>query len=162
MQMYKLDLTNYEIEIPVVIADTITDETQKIPFDVRTNLSGLLRSAGMFEDPTSLIDAVLLARDIVDIETDTIDLTENELELLQHVINRGVKQTFEGQFNLGGPNHEELIIRVMTLEKSDAKRNKGTQIIRKAAKKRKKQSIRSKNIPVKDRPIPENGEEAEA
>lgn len=123
MKKFKLDLSKYEVtaKMPVTKEDkegkevhVMEDQTQEYP--LRDNIGTWLRSFGVFKTGEDIAEAVGLAKQIRDIEGDSITLDEREADVLKRGINRMIELSAEGKANLGGPIHEEAICRIFTME----------------------------------------------
>lgn len=126
---FKLDLSEYEVTAKVperdesdeIVEDRygntkLVDKT--IDYPIRTNLSGWLRTAGMFKCATDVAEAVCLAKQIRDTEDDFLTLDEKEARVLRMVIDKHLELAADipTQFPLGGEIHEEAICRVANME----------------------------------------------
>ena len=107
---FKLDLSVYTVPGP-------TDKEGNEPeYPLRENLSDFLRTAGMFKDAVSLVDGVILAKQIRNRIEDFIILDAKETRMLKSVVDTLIARTADGKANLGGLMHEELICRVVNME----------------------------------------------
>jgi hypothetical protein len=71
---------------------------------------------GVFKSAEDVAEAVGLAKEIRNSESDSIELDEREVDVLKKAVNRLVELTAEGKANLGGEIHEEAIVRVMRMK----------------------------------------------
>lgn len=119
MIKYILDLSEYEVTYPVREDGKQVEKTDVYP--LRDNLSNYLRAVGLFDTGEEIAEAVVLAKQILacDTEDDTLVLDEREMKVLKKCINLHVKLTKENKSNLGGPIHEELILRVFTMKEKE-------------------------------------------
>lgn len=119
MKKFELDLTKYEVEVYVPMPTEGNPHAMgsvKQEYPLRANLSGWLRSVGVFRSAEDVAEAVGLAKEIRNSESDSIELDEREADVLKKAINRLVELTAEGKANLGGEIHEEAIVRVMRMK----------------------------------------------
>ena len=122
MKKFKLDLSKYEVTVQVPVTKTVDgkevrqleDKTEVYP--LKDNISVWLRSVGIFKNAEDIAEAVSVAKQIRDCETDEIELDERELGVLKQAVNRLVELTSEGKANLGGEIHEEAICRIIKAE----------------------------------------------
>lgn len=119
MKKFELDLSKYEVDVyvPMPTADQphrMGLEKQEYP--LRANLSGWLRSVGVFKSAEDIAEAVGLAKQIRNSENDSLELDEREAGVLKQAVNRLVELTAEGKANLGGEIHEEAIVRIMRMK----------------------------------------------
>lgn len=118
MKKFELDLSNYDVTAMVPdVKDGKHEMVEKTnPYPLRENLSGWLRSLGIFRSAEDIAEAVSLAKEIRECEDDIIQLDERQAEVLKKAVNRLVELTADGQANLGGEVHEEAIIRVVRMK----------------------------------------------
>ena len=125
MKKYKLNLEEYKItyNIPVIEdgKPVIEAGKQKMQekievYPLQDNISSWLRTAGLFRTGEEIAEAALLARQVRETKEDELILDEREKEILKKTINRFLDLTIEGKANLGGPNHEEAIIRIFSMQ----------------------------------------------
>ncbi len=109
MKKFKLDLSEYEVEVG-------GRKKEIIIYPIRENYSEFLRAVGMFKNSAELVDAVTLAKRIRDNSADSIVLDEKEAAVLKQVIDKHLQLTAEGKGVLGGTIHEEAICRVVNME----------------------------------------------
>lgn len=124
MKKFVLDLSKYEVTAPVPVTKIdektgkevreFENQTQEYP--LRENLSGWLRSAGIFRTGEDIAEAVSVAKQIRDCKEDSIELDEREAKVLKDAVNRLVELTADGKANLGGEVHEEAIVRVIKMK----------------------------------------------
>lgn len=126
---FKLDLSEYTVTAKVPEIDEkgaavrdgkgmvqLVDET--IDYPIRMNISGWLRTVGMFKTAEDVAEAVSLAKQIRDTENDYLILDEKEVRVLKIVIDKHLELAADNkmQFPLGGEIHEEAICRVANME----------------------------------------------
>ena len=125
MKKYKLNLSEYEIEYNVPVLEdgkpVLEDGKPKLKlktetYPLRDNISSWLRTVGLFKTGEEIADAAILAKQVRETEEDELTLDEREKEILKKTINRFLDLTIEGKANLGGPNHEEAIIRIFSMQ----------------------------------------------
>lgn len=125
MKKYRLNLSEYEVEItnpvfeggkPVIEGGVQATEIKSEVYPLKDNLNSWLRSTGMFKTGEEITEAILLAKQIRDIESDSIELDEKEIAVLKKALNRLLELASDGKANFGGPIHEEAILRVFTAE----------------------------------------------
>ncbi len=121
MKSYKLDLSEYKVDFErFVVKDGKRElEKGKEPFDIREELSAILRISGIYKDGVEMVDGVNLARQIKTCEADSIEVNEDELELLKSVLNKLIARQEKpeaGIIALGGPRYEELVMRVFGID----------------------------------------------
>ena len=109
---YKLDLSEYQVPKPGSLVKD--DETTVYP--IRTNLSDWLRGVGMFKTAEEVAEAVVLAKEIRNVEVDYLILDEKEAAILRQALDKLIAMTADGKLNLGGIMHEEAICRVVNME----------------------------------------------
>ena len=122
MKKYTLDLTEYEVDFE---RWEIEDEkrvlkTGKEPFPIKEELSMILRIPGIFENGVAIFDACMLGKQIKNGEADTLEINEEELELLKTAMNKLIAREHSpqtGMIALGGPRYEEMIMRVFGLDR---------------------------------------------
>lgn len=112
MKKFKLDLTAYDVTVRVAGKDEKLVES----YPLRDNISVWLRSIGVFKSAEDIAEAVVLAKRIRECEDNAIELDEREVDVLRQAVNKQLILTAEGRANLGGPIHEEAIIRVAKME----------------------------------------------
>lgn len=130
---FKLDLSEYVVTVEVPERDDqgrpvrdkkgvpqLVDET--INYPIRKNLSGWLRTVGMFRNAEDVAEAVCLAKQIRDEVDDVLILDEKEARVLRIVIDKHLELAADNQmqFPLGGEVHEEAICRVANMEEIKA------------------------------------------
>jgi hypothetical protein len=119
MKKFELDLTKYEVDVYVPTPTETNPHAMgliKQTYPLRENISGWLRSVGVFKSAEDVAEAVGLAKEIRNSESDSIELDEREVDVLKKAVNRLVELTAEGKANLGGEIHEEAIVRVMRMK----------------------------------------------
>ena len=109
---YKLDLSEYQV--PKSGSLKKDNETETYP--LRTNLSDWLRGVGMFKTAEEVAEAVVLAKEIRNVEVDYLILDEKEAAILRQALDKLIAMTADGKLNLGGIMHEEAICRVVNME----------------------------------------------
>ena len=122
MKSYELNLTEYEVDYE---RWELEDEkrvlkTGKEPFLIKTELSGILRIPGIFENGVAIFDACMLGREIAACEEDTLTISEDELTILKTAMNKLIAREHNpqaGQIALGGPRYETMIVRVFGLDR---------------------------------------------
>lgn len=129
MKRYKIDLSDYEVEVKVNKRDAedklIRDEQglpklfkESIPYPIKKNLHEWLRLPGVFKGGVEICDACDLAKQIIN-AGDDITLDETELKLLTTAMDTLIAQKNDparGVTALGGEVHEECILRVFQAE----------------------------------------------
>lgn len=122
MRKFKLDMSKYEVTVPMPVTKMVGEKEVRVMEDVtevyplRENLSTFLRSFGIYKSGEDIAEAVALAKQIRDGEGDSMELDEREATVLKAGINKLIELTAEGKANLGGPVHEEAIVRIFTME----------------------------------------------
>ena len=125
MKKYELNLAEYEITYAKPVIENgkpvIEDGKQKTEsitevYPLKDNISSWLRTVGLFRTGEEITEAALLAKQVRDSLEPIIVLDEREKEILKKTINRFLDLTIEGKANLGGPNHEEAIIRIFSMQ----------------------------------------------
>jgi len=111
MKKFKLDLAAYDVVVQVAGKDETGQD-----YPLRENISVWLRSIGVFKSAEDIVEAVVLAKRVRECEADVIELDEREADVLRQAVNKQIAMTAEGRANLGGPIHEEAIIRVAKME----------------------------------------------
>ena len=119
MKKYKIDLAPYEVDVTSNVRDEetnlVTFKTAKEPYPMQENIYSWLRHAGVWKDGIELCDAHDLAKRFEACEDTFIELNEMELGLVKKVFNKLISQQEDptrGIMALGGPIHEECILRV--------------------------------------------------
>lgn len=120
MNKYELDLTSYPVDFERwVIKDEKRElETGVEDLDVKKEISDLLRLNGVYDDGTESFDGLMLAKQIRETETDSIEISKTELILLKKVMDKLIGREHnpaKGLMSLGGQRYEEMIIRVYGL-----------------------------------------------
>jgi len=120
MKKFVLDLSEYEVMVSVPDMDSENHQMKEAlqVYPLRTNLSGWLRSPGIFRSGEDIAEAVSVAKQIRDCKEDSIELDEREVDVLKKAVNRLVELTAENppRANLGGETHEEAICRVIKMQ----------------------------------------------
>ncbi len=122
MKKFRLDLSEYNVTVKVPVTKTVDGkETRELEdqtdiYPLRENISIWLRSIGIFKVAEDIAEAALLAREIMGQDLDEHILDGRQTDVLKKCIDRHVELTAEGKANLGGPVHEEAIIRVVKME----------------------------------------------
>ena len=122
MKRYKIDLSEYDVEIKVNKRNEETKKielvTESVPYPLKQNLYDWLRLPGMFKGGVEICDACDLAKSIKN-AGDDITLDETELKLLTTAMDTLIAQKNDparGIQALGGEIHEEAIRRVFKAE----------------------------------------------
>ncbi len=123
---FRLDLRKYAVEVdePVIgedkkiVMENGRPKTKKksTEYPIRDNLSDFLRTAGIYKSAEEIAEAVGLAREIRNEETDYLILDEKEASVLRTVLDILIERTADGRANVGGIIHEEMICRVVNME----------------------------------------------
>ncbi len=123
---YKLDLSEYTVEVderiidkdgnPVIKNKQFVTKKKEIDYPLRINLSDWLRGVGMFKTAEEVAEAVVLAKEIRNVEADYLILDEKEAAILRQALDKLITMTADGKLNLGGIMHEEVICRVVNME----------------------------------------------
>ncbi len=118
MKKFRLDLSEYEVEVLVPDKDSDKHQMKKEiqVYPLRENINQWLRSPGVFRTGEDIAEAVSVAKQIRDCKEDSIELDEREAGILKQAINRLVDLTADGKANLGGEIHEEAICRVVKMQ----------------------------------------------
>lgn len=124
MKKFELNLSKYEVMVkePVTEIDEKSGkEVRKlkdklIEYPLRDNLSGWLRTGGIFKTGEDIAEAVSLARTIRQCNDDVILLDEREAGILKKCLNKFIELTAEDKANLGGEIHEEAICRIFGMK----------------------------------------------
>lgn len=119
MIKYTLDLSAYKVTYSVMEDGKQIEKTEVYP--LKDNLSNYLRAMGLFDTGEEIAEAVILAKQILacNTEDDVLVLDEREMNVLKKCINLHIKLTKDNKSNLGGPIHEELILRVFTMKEKE-------------------------------------------
>lgn len=115
---FKLDLSEYKIEVDVRKEGQKELVKESVDYPIRANLSGWLRTVGMFRTAEDVAEAVCLAKQIRNTEDDYLILDEKEAKVLKAVVDKHLELAADNQlqFPLGGEIHEEAICRVANME----------------------------------------------
>ena len=121
VKKFKLDLSAYDIHPmqrkPVEGKEGEFEMVEtNVPYPLRENYSGWLRTAGMFRNVEDVAEAVCLAKQIRNGESDFLILDEKEAATLRAVVDKHLELAADGKSNLGGELHEEAICRVANME----------------------------------------------
>jgi hypothetical protein len=122
MKAYTLDLSPYDVDVETFKREednTVTRKIEKQIFPIRQEIYEMLRIPGVLDSGMEIVDAITLARRILSCEDDSVELTEDEMNVLRKVMNKLIKREHNPQAGLvalGGPRYEELILRVFTTE----------------------------------------------
>lgn len=120
---FKLDVSEYTIEVDVRKDGQKELVKEIIDYPIRNNLSVWLRMAGMFRTGEDVAEAVCLAKQIRDEESNELILDEREAGILRLVIDRLLGMAADGNMGnnpFGGELHEEVICRVVNMEEIKA------------------------------------------
>ena len=122
MKRYKIDLSEYDVEIKVNKRNEETKKielvTESVPYPLKQNLYDWLRLPGMFKGGVEICDACDLAKSIKN-AGDDITLDETELRLLTPAMDTLISQKNDparGVTALGGEIQEVAIRRVFKAE----------------------------------------------
>ena len=121
---YRLDLTEYAVTIKSPERKPVDGQTPEriehtVPYPLRDNVSGWLRTVGVFKTAEDVAEAVTLAKRILACSETAIELDQREAGILKAALDRFIEWTAEGRANVGGEIHEEAILRVVNMEKID-------------------------------------------
>lgn len=121
MKKFVLDLTTWEVEIPVQKMDKDDKPyfiQEKTDYPVKENLGLMLRAGGLFDNTEDTVEAIIIGKSIQSHKKDSIEIDERELNLLKQCLDRHLKASTEGKGIFGGPQHENLIVRIYNLWKN--------------------------------------------
>lgn len=122
MKKFTLDLSKYEVKVMQPVEDedgeVIGTEPVMEIYPLRENLSAWLRSPGIFKAGEELVEAVVLGKRLSVAQEDLAVLDGREAEILKKAINVHLNATSQGRGNLGGPIHEEAILRIFSMEEA--------------------------------------------
>lgn len=132
MKKFLLDLGEYKIVLQKPKRDAdgkIVKGENKLPvledaeevYPLRDNLSDWLRLAGIWKDGIEVCDAHDLAKQVKNCTDDSLEVNEDELNLLKKVMNKLITQEpdpMRGVMSLGGEVHEEAIRRVFRMKET--------------------------------------------
>lgn len=124
MKKFVLDLTTWEIDVPVQKMDDAGKPfvgTKKMDYPVRDNLGSMLRAGGLFDNTEDTVEAIVLGKNIRSCMEATIEIDERELDLLKKCVDRHLEAANKGQGTFGGEQHEELIMQIFNLWKNKDK-----------------------------------------
>lgn len=122
MKKFELDLSKYEVTVQVPVTKIVDGKEQKSlenqqqEYPLIENISGWLRTGGVFKTGEDIAEAVILAKMIKICNEDSIELDEREASILKQCLNKFIALTEEGKANLGGPIHEEAICRIFGMK----------------------------------------------
>ena len=105
MKKYELSLENYTVGTNLI--------------DAKKEMSEMLRLPGIYDDGMGMVDGVILAKEILNCEGESIELDKNQLANVKKVMNRLINRPHNptmGQISLGGQKYEDLVMRVFTIE----------------------------------------------
>ncbi len=122
MKKYELDLSKYDVDFE---RWEIEDEkrvlkTGKEPFPLTEELADMLRIPGVYTNGVESFDGLMLSREIRACEDDVFVISEDELKILKAVMDKMIGKEHNpttGQWALGGPRYEEMIVRVFGLDR---------------------------------------------
>lgn len=120
MKKYELNVSEYEVEFErwEIENEKRVLKTGKEPLNVKKEIADMLRIPGIYENGVESFDGLMLGREIRASEEDSFSISEDELTLLKKVMDKLIGREHNpatGQFSLGGPRYEEMIIRVYGL-----------------------------------------------
>ena len=125
MKRFSLNLSGYEITYDVaIIVDNkpvFEDGKQKTApktetYPLKDNIVNWLRTVGIFRTGEEIAEAVTLAKQIREIEGVELVLDEREVQILKKALNRFISLTADGEAGIGGPIHEEAILRIFNIQ----------------------------------------------
>lgn len=97
----------------------IVQKSQAYP--IKDNLGAMLRAGGLFTTVEDTVEAILLGKTIQSNKEDSVNLDERELTLLKSCLDKHLEAATKGQSMFGGPQHEELVLRIYELWKNKDK-----------------------------------------
>lgn len=116
--MNTLNLSKYEVTKKQMVRNSETQqiETKDVTevIDPKQLLYELMRAPGIFKNGTEIVEAVIIARTIRD-ANDELEIDEKDLSIVKKVLDHFIAKDHNpavGQVALGGPEYEELIMRV--------------------------------------------------
>lgn len=113
MKKFELDLSEFEVEVLTnKEGELVTTEV----YPMRENISNFLRMAGVFDTGEEIVEAITVAKAILKEDSDIAALDDKEVAVLKKGMNRHIEATKEGGSQLGGPIHEELILRIFGMK----------------------------------------------
>lgn len=125
MKSFVLDLTAWEIDIPVQKIDATGKsfiDTTRTEYPLKDNLGSMLRAGGLFDNTEDTVEAIMLGKNIRSSMEATIEVDERSVDLLKKCVDKHLEAATKGQGMFGGEQHEELILRIYNLWKNkDAK-----------------------------------------
>ncbi len=125
MKRFKLDLSEYDVtyDVPVIVDDKPVFEngTQKMEskteaYPLKENIVNWLRTVGIFRTGEEIAEAVVLAKQVRETEETNLTLDEREVQILKKTLNRFIELTIDGEVHIGGPIHEEAILRIFNIQ----------------------------------------------
>ncbi len=126
MDKVKLNLETWEVDVQVNVPQKEGPpkvEMQKQEYPLKDNLSQMLRTPGLFKTTEDTVEAIILAKAILNVEGNeetihnSIDLNKKEVEIIKTCLDRHLAAAVEGRGMFGGPIHEPLILRIHELWK---------------------------------------------
>ena len=119
MSKFELDISKYEVEVvkqEIVDNKVVTSNTTE-EYPLCGNLAAWLRGVGVFRSAEDVAEAVMLGKRLLSSdELECVILDDREAEVLKKCVNRLVELTADDKASVGGPVHEEAIIRVVKME----------------------------------------------
>ncbi len=125
MKRFNLNLTEYEVtyDVPVIVdkKPVFENGTQKMEskteaYPLKENIVNWLRTAGIFRTGEEIAEAVTLAKQVRETEETELVIDEREAQILKKTLNRFIELTADGEARIGGPIHEEAILRIFNIQ----------------------------------------------
>lgn len=114
----KLDLSTYQITQKQHVRNSETKQLElkdvDVSMDPKAILYDLMRAPGVFKSGPEVVEAVIIARSIRD-AGDEIELDEKDFNIVKKVVDFFIAKEHKpekGIMALGGPEYEELIMRI--------------------------------------------------
>ena len=125
MKKYELNLSEYDVtyDVPVIVNDkpVLEDGKQKTEpkteiYPLKDNIVNWLRTVGIFRTGEEIAEAVTLAKQVRETGGVELVLDEREVQILKKALNRFIDLTADGEAGIGGPIHEEAILRIFNIQ----------------------------------------------
>lgn len=125
MKKYKLNLSEYDVtyDVPVIVDNkpVLENGKQKMEsctetYPLKENIVNWLRTVGIFRTGEEIAEAVTLAKQVRETKENELVIDDREAQVLKNALNRLIALTADGEAGVGGPMHEEAILRIFNIQ----------------------------------------------